>query len=54
MDMAQTITSMAADVADTLPFPGLKVGLLALAEVVKKIQVRGYQSLKVSALKYST
>lgn len=48
LDMIQTITSMAADVADTLPFPGLKVGLLALAEVVKKLQVCGYRSMESS------
>lgn len=41
LDMVQTIASVMSNIADTFPIPGLKIGLLALVEVIKKIQVRG-------------
>ena len=40
LDMVQMFATLMSNIADTFPIPGLKIGLLALAEVVKKIQVR--------------
>lgn len=39
LDITQTITSVVTEVADVIPVPGLKIGLLGLAAVVEKIQV---------------
>lgn len=46
LDLAQTITSLAAEVAEVVPVPGLKAGLMGLAEVIKKVQVCDYRFVK--------
>lgn len=40
LDITQTITSVATEVADHIPVPGLKIALLGLAAVIERIQVR--------------
>lgn len=40
LEMLETVTRLAADATGNVPVPGLSIGLKALAEILKRLQVR--------------